>query len=40
MEIAEEAENWEDWIDRLSDKELASELDKMESYYRNLGVID
>lgn len=40
MEIAQEEENWEDWTDRLSDEELASELDKMESYYRNLGVID
>ena len=40
MEIAQEAENGEDWIDRLSDEELESELNKMESYYRNLGVID
>ena len=40
MEIAQEAENWEDGIDRLSDEELERELDKMESYYRNLGVID
>ncbi|EIJ75488.1 MAG: hypothetical protein C75L2_00550043 [Leptospirillum sp. Group II 'C75'] len=40
MEIAQEAENGEDWIDRLSDEELESELDKMESYYRTLGVID
>ena len=40
MEIAEEGENWEDWVDRLSDEELERELDKMESYYRNLGVID
>ena len=40
MEIAQEAENGEDGIDRLSDEELESELDKMESYYRNLGVID
>jgi hypothetical protein len=40
MEIAQEAKNGEDWIDRLSDEELESELNKMESYYRNLGVID
>ena len=39
MEIAQEEENWENWIDRLSDEELASELNKMELYYRNLGVI-
>ena len=40
MEIAQDCENWEDWIDRLSDEELERELDRMESYYRNLGVID
>ena len=40
MEIAQECENREDWIDWLSDEELERELDKMESYYRNLGVID
>ena len=40
MEIAQECENREDGIDWLSDEELESELDKMESYYRNLGVID
>ncbi len=40
MEIAQDCENWEDWIDWLSDEELERELDKMESYYRNLGVID
>ena len=40
MEIAEEGENGEDWIDQRSDEELEKELNKMESYYRNLGVID
>ena len=40
MELAQEVENEGDWIDRLSDEELESELDKMESYYRTLGVID
>ena len=40
MEIAQECENREDWIDRLSNEELERELDRMESYYRNLGVID
>ena len=40
MEIAQDCENWEDWIDWLSDEELERELDKMESYYRTLGVID
>ncbi|MCL5259690.1 MAG: hypothetical protein M1532_03525 [Nitrospirae bacterium] len=40
MKIAEEVENGEDWMDRLSDEELEKELNKMESYYRKLGVID
>ncbi|MDA8150421.1 MAG: hypothetical protein M0041_04705 [Nitrospiraceae bacterium] len=40
MEIAQERENGEDWIDELSDEELEKELNKMESYYRSLGVID
>ena len=40
MEIAEDCENREDWIDQLSDEELEKELNQMESYYRNLGVID
>ena len=40
MEIAQECENREDGIDRLSGEELESELDKMESCYRNLGGID
>ena len=40
MEIAEDCENREDWIDELSDEELEKELNQMESYYRNLGVID
>ena len=40
MEIAQECANREDGIDWLSDEELENELDKMESYYRNLGVID
>ena len=40
MEIAEEGENKEDWIDQHSDEELEKELNKMESYYRSLGVID
>ena len=39
MEIAQEEENWEDWTDQLSDEEFSQELDNMESYYRNLGVI-
>ena len=40
MEIAQKVENEGEWIDRLSDEELERELDKMESYYRDLGVID
>ena len=40
MEIAQELENREDWIDHLSDEELEKELNNMESYYRSLGVID
>ena len=40
MEIAQELENGADWIDQLSDEELEKELNNMESYYRNLGVID
>ena len=40
MEIAEDFENREDWIDELSDEELEKDLNNMESYYRNLGVID
>ena len=40
MEIAQELENREDWIDQLSDEALEKELNNMESYYRNLGVID
>ena len=40
MEIAQELENRENWIDQLSDEELEKELNNMESYYRSLGVID
>lgn len=40
MEIAQEGENGEDWMDQLSDEELEKELNRMESYYRKLGVID
>ena len=40
MEIAQEVENGEDWIDQLSEDELEKELNQMESYYRSLGVID
>jgi hypothetical protein len=40
MEIAQDEENWEDWTGQLSDEELNCELTKMESYYRDLGVID
>ena len=40
MVIAQEEENRKDWTDQLSDEELNCELNKMESYYRALGVID
>ncbi len=40
MEIAQELENGEDWIDQLSGEELEKELNQMETYYQSLGVID